>query len=586
MMNEHERMTKKKTSAQKHILLTSLGINQPCQTIYELKDAQVKGLFSALALWALTAEDRRSDEIWFLMTPETLERWQQIQEEAQQLGASVQKLEIAGNEEPNDVFSFLNRVANEIPKGSRLTLDVTQGLRHHAFLFYALALYISAFREVLIDSAWYCRWEISRDEDAPRPFIDLKPVLELAQWFYAVRMFQETGFSKALAARFDALKNALPQDHSRGPAANMTEALRDFSHHYESGLPLELGLAAGRLSHELEQQSLDSVPGMNLPLARDLGDAILEAAMPYRLESDGLKDGMVTGDWKKQYSLNKEELQRQATLIDRYLERDQLSEGVRLMREWVVSMGVLHRGDPASWLDRSARVKIERELGAISQPALRKGLSDEQKGWGKFWDQLGNARNQFAHQGIKQEVARLESTIKKIRPCWDDIKSADRIWTAFGGGGGRLLITPLGMSPGVLYSAMQQTDPNVVLLLCSEQANPGIEEALRQTGYSGPRHVLEMRDPFNGFEEIKELLSQARKVCLGADEVVVNLTGGTTMLGIAVQQLFEQARDDQRPSRRFVLTDMRTMEDQKNDPWVVSDIYWLDKVTDEETDND
>jgi len=579
-------MTKKETSEQKHILLTSIGINLPRQTMYELQGAQVEGFFSPLTLWELTAEESRPDEIWFLMTPETLERWQQIEEEAQRLGASVHQLKIAGNEEPNDVFSFLNRVANEIPKGSRLTLDVTQGLRHHAFLFYALALYISAFREVVIDGAWYCRWEISRDQDAPRPFIDLKPVLELARWFYSVRIFQETGFSKALATRFDALKNALPEDPSRGPAANMAKKLREFSHHYESGFPLELGLAAGSLSHALEERSLDSMPGLNVPLARELGDAVREAATPYRLERDGLKDGRGTGGWKKQYALNKEELQRQAALIDQYLERGQFSGGIGLMREWVVSLGTLYRGDPAHWLDRAARMKIERELGAMSQPALRADLSDEQKGWGTFWDQLGKVRNQFAHHAMKQDMAKPESAIENVRSFWERIKSGDHAWAPFGGGDGRLLITPLGMSSGVLYSAIQQTDPNVALVLCSEQAKPGIEEALRQTGYSGPRHVLEMRDPFNGSGEIKELLSQARKICLGADEVVVNLTGGTTMLGVAVQQLFEQARNDQRLCRRFVLTDTRSSDEQKNNPWVVSAIYWLDKATDEETDND
>ena len=61
-----------------------------------------------------------------------------------------------GTTDHDDTRQFLEIAADRIPSHCRLSLDVTQGLRHHAFLFYALALYLSksppagAGREVVL----------------------------------------------------------------------------------------------------------------------------------------------------------------------------------------------------------------------------------------------------------------------------------------------------------------------------------------------------------------------------------------------------------------------------------------------------
>jgi hypothetical protein len=142
------------------------------------------------------------------------------------------------------------------------------------------------------------------------------------------------------------------------------------------------------------------------------------------------------------------------------------------------------------------------------------------------------------------------------------------------------------MSPGVLYSAIKKVQPNSVWVLCSEQAKAGITEALDHTAFTGRHESLIMQDPFNGTDEIDKLLEKSREVCLGADEVRVNLTGGTTMMGIAVQRIYEQARKDQRPCRRFVLTDKRPPEEQRRQPWVEADIFWIYEPTDRGEGND
>lgn len=352
---------------------------------------------------------------------------------------------------------------------------------------------------------------------------------------------------------------------------------------YESGLPMELGLAAGKLCHGLEEKPLETIPGLSLPLAKELGKTILETADPLRFESDKLRDGWGIGKWKKAYYLSQTELRREAALIDQYLDRNQFALALGLMREWTVSLGALYRNKSTCWLDREGRLAIERELGAMSEESLQRYLDDEQIKWGRFWKQLKNQRNQLAHCGMKRKE--IEINLGEINAFWQKIKFGDQVWASFGGGKGCLLLTSLGMSPGVLYSAIKKIQPKSVLILCSERARPGIAEAVNFSGFDGHYKSIIMQDPFNGYAEINNLLKESRETCLDADKVLVNLTGGTAMMGIVMQRLYEQARKDQRPGQRFVLTDKRPPEDQKSNPWVEAEIFWLDKTTDQGDDD-
>lgn len=54
------------------------------------------------------------------------------------------------------------------------------------------------------------------------------------------------------------------------------------------------------------------------------------------------------------------------------------------------------------------------------------------------------------------------------------------------------------------------------------------------------------------------------------------MTGGTTLMGIVVQQLVEVSEKLDRPTRRFALIDRRPPHKQDTEPYVLSDSQWLD----------
>ena len=104
-----------------------------------------------------------------------------------------------------------------------------------------------------------------------------------------------------------------------------------------------------------------------------------------------------------------------------------------------------------------------------------------------------------------------------------------------------------------------------------------IDEAAQRAGFAGTTCRILVNDPHGGFDELDRVRSEAGEFLLQADCIAANLTGGTTLMGLMVQQLVEAGSRFSRPYRRFALIDRRPPREQDAEPWVKSDYYWLDQ---------
>ena len=239
--------------------------------------------------------------------------------------------------------------------------------------------------------------------------------------------------------------------------------------------------------------------------------------------------------------------------------------------------------DIEDWLKREVRGRYERRLGAIRAFAKNDAFEDvitpEQKEFGGFWDQLGDAlRNVLHHHSMRPESFNSRpSFLKEVEDFWNELRRGTRELPSLGGGKGKLVISPQGTRPGVLFSALKVAHfANTCLVVCSSISAGSITDAAKHAAFGGDIEQIELTDPRGGFNEINTAVDQARRCLLEADEVVVNMTGGTTLMGIIVQRLAEEAQKLDRPVRRFVLIDRRTPAEQDKDPYVESKSQWLD----------
>jgi CRISPR-associated DxTHG motif protein len=256
--------------------------------------------------------------------------WEDFKREIETDGAKAQAIDIPNGDSTEEIANIIDQVAVLIEPGARLTIDITHGLRHVPIVMYALALYLSSLREVAIAGAWYGKLETSLPT---KPLINLKPLLELPRWFHAVEIFRETGSTTALASRFDGVDVSKLQGPARGAPKETAKILRQFAVPYEIGLPLELGIAAGAIATRFDKYPLHEMVGLELPLASELGQLVREGAIPLRFSgNEALSGGQKSKKWKCSVTLTQDELQRQARIIDQYLEREQSALGLSLMR--------------------------------------------------------------------------------------------------------------------------------------------------------------------------------------------------------------------------------------------------------------
>lgn len=404
------------------VLLTSLGTNRPRGPVtYHHGEQAASARFSAIGLWKLLPQSARPSRAVVLATQEAVEtNGEFFRKEASDNGLWAEVYEVAGGSTGEEVAAFLTEAGRSIPERSRVVLDLTQGLRHHAFLFYSLALYLTSLRGVEISGAWYGRlWGDLKGE-----FVDMRPVLELAEWFHAVRVFREQGATAPIAGMMEKLhKELLGQqgDHVEimqrlSPVQRAGEQLREMSFAYELGLPLELGSRAYNVSTMLDDALLDVV-GTAVPAFRDLMSQIRDQAQSMALTTRR------RGEWKSSVALDRNELRRQLHLIKQYLTRGQTLPAAGLMREWLITWMMQSVSDVRTWLARKDREIAEKRLGWLAQQA-RKGPkpSDELSlRCGQVWGRITQIRNGFHHHGMQpQEVKDQTKELEEIRQalCW------------------------------------------------------------------------------------------------------------------------------------------------------------------------
>ena len=572
-----------------HILLTALGKEQR-STTYELHGSAVEEPLAPLAPLRLLPQHARPNRVLALCTKiAKTTTWPTLSGGVRTiLGIEAEPLDIPDGRTEDEIRRIVEIAAAAFPEGVELTLDVTHGYRNIPFITYALALYLKSLRGIEIRGAYYGMVEgFDRDSKEPRPIVDLRPLLDLPEWFHAVRVFRETGSTGPLAGMVSPMADALRSEaksagNSRelhqvaSDAAKMRDRLNEFCFAYESGMPLELGKAATLLAESVRQ--LPTAVTSRLPLSGELTKLLQSGLDPMAFASAP----SWSGKWKTKVALDGPELSRQAALIDEYFNRNQLPLAAGLLREWVVSWLLNRGGKCARWWPRNERKPVEDRLGAL-QGALASDVGDllspAQREWAEFWKSLCDLRNTIHHHGMREDVLEADpAKIADITAFWNRIRTGATELPSLGGGSGTLLITSIGNSPGVLYSALLWAAPDRLLVICSPQSESMIGEAARRAEYSGPTQPIVVHDPYKGFSELPRIRKEAELYLFHADRIVANLTGGTTLMGLMVQQLVEAGGRFNCPSRRFALIDQRPRTEQDEQPWVKSDSHWLDKA--------
>lgn len=560
----------------KNILMGSYGKGRPNKETGEIDPLPVstycfngkKSETSYFFLGLCKLLEVKIDEVFLFLTKESKDAFEgRIRKEAEEAGVGVQIFEIPSAGTIEEVWRGFDVITetfeNLASEGNNIYLDITNGFRHLPLISFVSLLYLESANRLSVKGAYYGAFDAKLPEVQETQVFDLSSLLKIVRGSFAVEQFEKTGNLTPLRNFIeDVLKEHTEEKFK------ITD-FEELSSCVSSGLPIEAGLLAYKKREFLENK---------LPEARNEVKALERLLDKITKKLDefsifGSKD-------KQSVELNLQELERELRFIKWHLDMGNISTALLLLREWIVNRCILSEGNPVDWLKE--RDNIEKLL--YTQEKSKK------QGVFKDWDELAQRRNEYAHAGMRNKNVKIKTGKEKAEEAYEHCRtniSNDEYWRLSESSDCReadvVLITPMGASVGLLYSALSLIKPDKAVVLTSEKFQDKVAEAAEKAGFSDMSkiHVEIIKDVFCGFDEANAL---AKKLCSHIDnagKIEVNLTGGTTAMQWAIQAAYEAIQQKlgnpgKEKLARVAFVDRRRSAEQQSDPYVVGEMVKID----------
>ena len=316
---------------------------------------------------------------------------------------------ITDQNDANVVLDILLTHIREI-KPSSVVLDITHAYRSLPMVMFSSIIYLDALNEVDFDGIYY--GEYQGDES---PLIDLTYLHTLMEWHHALRAFETTGSLRAIQQLFDSRKRQLfergEQPHD---FAEVVRSLGGASGYFDSGLPLEAGLATRNTINALteidEEQFVGPEGGFLAPLTDEL------RGFELRQEASN----------KDEIALDMDELSRQQAFVEFYRDTKRYWLALECARELFINRLLYENDDHdnRNWLALETREEARERIPDSTNREDRHSEAEATK----LWDSIGQYRNMYAHAGFKQNEAPSETNVKRVLTKLCENISNDGFW--------------------------------------------------------------------------------------------------------------------------------------------------------------
>ncbi|NDD31390.1 MAG: hypothetical protein EB084_24325, partial [Proteobacteria bacterium] len=289
---------------------------------------------------------------------------------------------------------------------------------------------------------------------------------------------------------------------------------------------------------------------------------------------------------KQTLALTPTETTRQLALIHWLIEAGRHTQAINGMRAWVVNH-VLQRlpWNIPRWLSRHERAPIEHHLDSVAYRARNGYEEPEEHAIAAIWKRLRALEGSLRDGGLTPDAITLSrGDIIDLYNACVALNDSEDIEPTYRPPEGRLVITPLGLAPGVLYAVARLLTPSHTLIVTSARGREREVEALTRAGFPDLRRTVRvLDDPFHCFDLAPKLATERaiRDLMLRHDEVVVNITGGTTAMQHVIERLGRESRALGKRTATVALIDRRDPAEQLAQPYVEGELVWLDETESE-----
>jgi CRISPR-associated DxTHG motif protein len=505
-----------------------------------------------------------------------------LSSELSALGIESREIAIPDVAAEDSIRSIFVAIVEAIPEGAEVWLDITYGFRSFGLVAFAALLAARTLKSATLIGVSYGAFDARGSANEPVSIIDLSPVVSQVDWFVALEAVRQTGDLKQLDAQVSiTVKPMLRHSEFRRELGVIQRRVKGVSGALSARLPIEFGIQAWGLVTQLETFVSKSWPDYLL------GAGIERSFKPLVDLSLASVDGREPQ--KECLTLDHSEVQRQVAFARFLLDGGEVAGAALVAREALINAQILAEGRSADWLAEPSRTSAESSLFKRTARLRFKGddgtksllrASDEVVG--TAWDTLKEIRNKYAHAGARPEVIKPETDVSKLRTLLDNFPEIEPDLAEQSDE--RVLVSPLGLSAGLLFTVMERIRPTFLILVTSQKARAGGEVALKTwlSQVSAPKtppfvEWIEIEDPHAGFQEIEghvERMQAMSNRFYGA-ECTLNLTGGTSVLQYCADRMARALENVGADFRRVAAVDRRSPNEQHSQPFVVGEIVEL-----------
>lgn len=537
-------------------LMSFLGAGDYREAIYDLPRT-IRSPYFSVSL----AANLRPDRISIYVTEQSeVAHYKRFLAEMERNGldvSSVQPVRIPTGSTIQEVWEIFDTVIATVKPGEELAFDITYSFRFMPAIAFLSVIYLRAAKGIRLNDLYYAAYQ---KELEVIPVWRLSGFVDILDWLEGVSAFTGYGDAAPFGGKLREIQGRIRRENQDGPIElqRMGDMLYAIAEGLRLGRPQSVSRAVGEFQHTYGEHgerraALDrELQKWAKPLTL-LSEKLINDFLP--LHGDGPVTYMNMADW--------------------FVRNGYPISALTLMREAMVSYCILRTdGSLHDELDKDRRRAAENEMNSFEGCFPEHPVS-------RTWTGLRDLRNDAAHSGFRENPCsprRFEERTKRILQEVREIMRDESYWKAFDEMKHlerTVLITPLGTSPGTLYSVLRHNPADQVVVLTSHEGAAGIEEVKKTAGFAGKMSVVLVDDPFRCFDT-GPILEKCRKSITMPPpyQLTVNVTGGTTALQLAAQAVYRLHRG---PKKMIAVVDPRPVVKQKEEAYQLGEAFVIEE---------
>lgn len=488
-------------------LVAFLGTGDYEPTRYDFGDAQIAARYFPIAL----AQYLEPHQLILCLTDKAAKKHGSSFHQELAGKVAVDELMIPDGKNEDELWEIFEQVVGRVGEQDKLAMDITHGFRSLPMIALLIISYLKFVKHIHVGGLWYGSYAARTAEggQSTSPVFNLTPFVDLLEWIAGANSFVKYGDAE--------------------PVGKMLQLIQREIRGRDLGEPTRLQSLGSRLTR------------VSQALLLGRGEKTRQAILALKQDLDHHSDAIVSelDSWAKpclplwrqmaaEYGrlVKVDDGAYELGLVQWYLNRDYVPQGVTLLQECIISRAV------AECLGLPEQVNKLAVRGKAKAVLRREGYAENPIG--QVFNKLTQLRNDIAHAGYRPHPMEA-STMKKnaleyteeMRGLWRE----DALWQSLGKEEPlteRVLISPLGSS---LSLAASHVRPHRAIIITSKEGAALAEEALKSIGLSRVCCII-VAEPLNCFGEKDRVWGELAKLLSSRErpQVFVNINGGTTAL--------------------------------------------------------